>query len=41
MNSSSVSCLVFGMKYMMLYGEDKILNTKHKTPNTLAKILPF
>jgi len=29
-----VSCLVFGMKYMMLYWYVRTLNTKHQTPNT-------
>ena len=32
-----VSCLVFGMKYMMLYQHVRILNTKHQIQNTLVK----
>ena len=36
-----VSCLVFGMKYMMLYWYVRTLNTKHQIQNTLAKSLLF
>jgi hypothetical protein len=36
-----VSCLVFGMKYMMLYRHVRILNTKHQIQNTLVKRLLF
>ncbi len=32
-----VSCLVFGIKYMMLYRYVRILNTKHQIQNTLVK----
>ena len=34
-----VSCLVFGVKYMMLYRYVRILNTKHQIQNTLVKSL--
>jgi hypothetical protein len=36
-----VSCLVFGMKYIILYQHVRILNTKHQIQNTLAKRLLF
>jgi len=32
-----VSCLVFGMKYMILYQHVRILNTKHQIQNTHVK----
>jgi hypothetical protein len=30
-------CFVFGMKYMKLYRNVRILNTKHQIQNTLVK----
>ncbi len=36
-----VSCLVFGMKYMMLYRPVRVLNTKYQIQNTLVKSLLF
>ena len=32
-----ISCLVFGMKYTMLYRHVRILNTRHQIQDTLAK----
>ena len=36
-----VSCLVFGMKYIMQYKDVRILNTKYQIQNTLVKSLLF
>ena len=36
-----VSCLVFGMRYMMLYRHVRTLNTKRQIQNTLVKSLLF
>ena len=36
-----VSVLVFGMKYMNLFRNVRMLNTKHQIQNTLLKRLSF
>ena len=36
-----ISCLVFGIKYMMLYRNVRMLNAKHQIQSTLVKSFTF